>query len=316
MFDFLLLGGELIDGTGAPRRRADLAVKDGALRRLPKAEAPETTGPWPTRNQPQRIEIPGRVVCPGFVDVHNHRDGWMLRQPTLDPKVVQGFTTEVLAADGISYAPVSPHTARDWVFYLQGLNALRFDEYRGWQTLEEMMLSIDGAHVQNAATHIPYANLRAMACGWGRRAVDDVEMARDSASDSHRHGNGRRRRIHGTRLYQPVFRNHRGIDRSLLGHGALRRPLCNAHPVQEGIARGVGEAFEIGRRAEVPVHISHLKAFSEEIIESVLGAIDQASRDVDISFESTRISPARPCSTTCSRTSLGGRPIGLGQPAE
>ena len=101
--------------------------------------------------------------------MHNHSDGWLLKTPHLVPKTMQGFTTEVLMADGISYAPVNAHAAREWVYYLRALDGLRVDEYRGWRSIAEFMRRIEGRNVQNAAAHIPYANVRALACGWGRR---------------------------------------------------------------------------------------------------------------------------------------------------
>ena len=71
------------------------------------------------------IDARGLVVAPGFIDVHTHADGWLLKTPNLAPKTSQGFTTEVLMSDGISYAPVTPENYRDWFLYLRSLNGLR-----------------------------------------------------------------------------------------------------------------------------------------------------------------------------------------------
>ena len=103
MFDLILRGGTVIDGTKAPRFQADVAVAEGRI-----AEVGKLAG----ATAACEIDATGLVVAPGLIDVHNHSDGWLLRTPHLVPKITQGFTTEVLMADGISYAPVSPETVR------------------------------------------------------------------------------------------------------------------------------------------------------------------------------------------------------------
>ena len=62
------------------------------------------------------IDATDKIVAPGFVDVHNHSDGWLLKTPNFVPKTIQGFTTEVIMADGISYAPVDPSPRAHWIY--------------------------------------------------------------------------------------------------------------------------------------------------------------------------------------------------------
>ena len=105
----------MIDGTAAPRVSADVAISGeriAAVGRLSGAAARRT------------IDCRGQVVAPGFIDVHNHSDGWMLDHPHQTWKTSQGFTTEVLMADGISYAPVDEQNWRQWLYYLRSLNGL------------------------------------------------------------------------------------------------------------------------------------------------------------------------------------------------
>ncbi len=96
VFDLILRNGTVIDGTKAPARRADVGVTGDRI---------VAVGDLAAASARQTIDAAGRVVAPGFVDVHNHSDGWLVRKPHLAPKTLQGFTTEVLMADGISYAP-------------------------------------------------------------------------------------------------------------------------------------------------------------------------------------------------------------------
>ena len=167
MFDLIISGGEVIDGTGNPRVRGDVGVRGDRV---------EAVGDLREVEAKTRIDAAGKIVAPGFIDVHNHDDGWMLRGRHLTCKTTQGFTSEVLMADGISYAPVNEFTAAEWLYYLRPLNALRLDEYRGWQSWEDYMRLVGEACVQNSAAHLPYANIRSLVCGFRRAAADDFEM--------------------------------------------------------------------------------------------------------------------------------------------
>jgi N-acyl-D-amino-acid deacylase len=167
VFDIVIRGGEIIDGSRARRFQGDLGItgeRIAAIGDLRQAEAATV------------IDARDKIVAPGFVDVHNHSDAWLLKTPHLTSKTMQGFTTEVIMADGISYAPVSPDNAREWITYLRGLNALRFEEYTGWLTLAEYMAGLDRKNVQNSIPHVPYANVRVLAAGWGRALPDDYQM--------------------------------------------------------------------------------------------------------------------------------------------
>ena len=166
MFDVLIRHGLVVDGTGQPAREADVAIQGDRIADigcLADAEANRI------------IDARGHVVAPGFFDVHNHSDGWMIKNPAQPSKTAQGFTTEVLMADGIAYAPVNDQTAREWLFYLRALDGLRMDEYRQWSSLQDFMQMLDGHTAQNTAMHVPYANVRSLASGFGRRQLDDFE---------------------------------------------------------------------------------------------------------------------------------------------
>ena len=286
MFDLLIQNGEIIDGTGAARFRGDVGIRAGriaAVGEVADAEAKEA------------IDAAGLAVCPGFIDVHNHSDGWMLKEPLQPSKTLQGFTTEVLALDGIGYAPVSDHTWREWFFYLRALDGLRMDEYRGWRSLAEFMQHVESRAGQNAAMHVPYANVRSLFCGFGRHRVDDFQMRSI-------------RRVIREEMEQGAVGVSTGLD-YLCQCFSTTDELVEAVSVlketgglyathvryKKGLYAGLEEAFEIGRRAEVPVHISHLKAPSPGEIDRVLEVIDAARKDVDLSFDVYPYQPVRRC---------------------
>ena len=167
LFDLIIRNGTIIDGTRADRYPADIGLR---------ADRIAAIGDLGNTQSQHSIDAQGKIVAPGFVDVHNHSDGWLLQQPNFLPKTLQGFTTEVLMADGISYAPVDAATRAHWLYYMRALNGLMQSHYSGWESLADYMQLLDGRTAQNTITHLPYAHLRAMACGWDRRVPDDVQM--------------------------------------------------------------------------------------------------------------------------------------------
>ncbi|MDP6446784.1 MAG: D-aminoacylase, partial [Pirellulaceae bacterium] len=113
MFDLLIRNATIIDGTRATRFRGDIGVVQDRIAAI---------GDLAAADAEQVLDTRGKIAAPGFIDVHNHSDGWLLNTPNLLCKTTQGITTEVLMSDGISYAPVDEHTWRDWFFYLRALN--------------------------------------------------------------------------------------------------------------------------------------------------------------------------------------------------
>jgi N-acyl-D-amino-acid deacylase len=289
VFDLLITNACIIDGSRAEPFPGAVAVSGDRITGVGALAGAEARAV---------IDAGGKVLAPGFVDVHNHSDGWLLNTPHLFPKTIQGFTTEVLMADGISYAPVDAHTAREWLFYLRPLNGLRMDEYTGWQTVGEYMALLDRRTVQNVATHVPYANVRALAMGFGRRAPDDTEIDLMKAHVRFGMEEGAVGVSTGLDYVGQCFATTAEIA-EVCAAMAPRRGLYVTHVrYKKGTLAGVREAVEIGRRAGVPVHVSHLKSHDPAEAEAILDYIDRvAVREVDFSFD---VYPYIPSSTMLS----------------
>ncbi len=277
MFDIIIKNGALIDGNRAPRYRADVGIQGDHIQQIGNLSAAEAQ---------QVIDARGKIVAPGFVDVHTHTDAWLLKTPHFISKTSQGFTSEVIMADGISYAPVKPSNVHEWIYYLRALDALRFEEYQGWESLAGYMALLDQKTAQNVITHIPYANLRVMACGFGRQVPDDYQM-RSIIAEVERG------------MAEGAVGLSTGLDYLTQGFAttgelmAACRPMAAAQGLyvthvryKKGTLAGVREAVEIGQRAGVPVHISHLKGTTPQEIEELLTYIDRvATQEVDFSFD-------------------------------
>lgn len=276
MLDLVISNGTVIDGTGRRGYQADVGV---ASRRI------VTIGQLADTQRRNEIDASGQLVCPGFIDVHNHSDGWFLRGASVDLKILQGFTTEVLMSDGISYAPLVPETVIPWFFYLRSINGLTLDDYLGWTSITDVLERIHGRNRQHGALQAPYGNIRSAVAGFSPKALDDYQQR------------------------QVIYEVERAIDEGAVGlstgldyipqmHASLGelvaacRPLARHRAVyathvryKSGLVAAVDEAIAIGRQADVPVHISHLKAADPVLADQVLASLDAASHEMAVSFD-------------------------------
>lgn len=98
MIDLLIKNGQVIDGTGTPAVKMDIAINDGKIVDI---------APVLDLDSDKIIDATGLVVCPGFVDIHSHTDATIIVNPRAESKIRQGVTTEVVGNCGMSAAPLT-----------------------------------------------------------------------------------------------------------------------------------------------------------------------------------------------------------------
>src|SRR3974377_1363622 len=97
MTDWILRGGEVIDGRGGPRRRADVAIAGDRIAEIGVIDRAEGA---------RELDVSGKIVAPGFIDVHTHDDRALFATPQMAAQASQGVTTVVTGNCGISLAPL------------------------------------------------------------------------------------------------------------------------------------------------------------------------------------------------------------------
>src|SRR3954447_11260430 len=107
MHDLVVRGGLVVEGTGGAPRHADVAIDGGRISEVGRVDAAGA----------EEIDATGKVVTPGFVDIHTHYDGQVTWDPTLSPTSWHGVTTLVLGNCGVGFAPVAPDK-REWLIGL------------------------------------------------------------------------------------------------------------------------------------------------------------------------------------------------------
>lgn len=277
MYDLVILNGTIIDGTGRDRFTADLAVRGERIAIVGRVDVADVAA---------SIDARGLAIAPGFIDVHNHSDGWLLREPNFASKTLQGVTTEVLMSDGISYAPASPSLGREWVHYLRSLNGLQQADSRDCRTLEEYYEQFERRTAQNVVAQIPYANLRVLASGWNARKLDDRQRRAMRAMVEAGMAAGA---VGVSTGLDYVNQFHASTDEivEVVSAAAPFDGLYVTHiRYKRGLLPALREAVEIARRAGVKLHVSHLKADNREDADALIAYIDNvAVNEVDFSFD-------------------------------
>ncbi|WP_103536454.1 MULTISPECIES: amidohydrolase family protein [unclassified Streptomyces] len=176
--DLVLRDALVVDGTGEPGYRADVALDGGRIAEIHPEGAPD---PRPTATR--TVDADGLALAPGFIDMHAHSDLALLRDPDHSAKAAQGVTLEVLGQDGLSYAPVDDRTLAEVRRSITGWNGDGSDIDFDWRTvggyLDRLDRNFGGQGIAvNAAYLIPQGTVRMYAVGWDDRPATDAELAR------------------------------------------------------------------------------------------------------------------------------------------
>jgi N-acyl-D-amino-acid deacylase len=279
-FDLLIRNGLVVDGSGSPAAAADVGISGGrieAVERLPQADAGRV------------VDARGQVVAPGFIDTHAHSDLMLLAEPQHTPKLCQGVTTEIIAQDGLSYAPLSPNNLRDYVRYLSGLYGRPPLDY-AWSSVAEFRAQFDRRVAVNTVYLVPHGTVRLEVLGMYDVPLRDDALKKAQALVERGLADGAVGMSTGLSYFPQSYSDTDEIVE-------LCRPVAAADAVYVTHIRTVFrerpfdpviESLDIGRRSGAKVHFSHFRTspLTAGQVKERMAPIDgPAGQGVDVSLE-------------------------------
>jgi N-acyl-D-amino-acid deacylase len=246
VYDVVFAGGTVVDGSGTPPRRADVAVDGDRIAAI---------GDLAGRPARRTIDVSGLVVAPGFIDMLGHSEITLLVDPRGVSKVTQGITTEI-TGEGLSVAPVNANTLRgdSAQFAAWGLDV-------DWHDLDGYFRRLERSGTPiNLATFVGATQVRKYVLGDAPRAPTAAELTRmealvDTAMRQGALG------VSSALVYSPASYATTAELVALARVAARSHGGYATHIRSEGsrIDAALSEAFRIGREAGVPVEVWHLK---------------------------------------------------------
>jgi len=245
-YDLIIRNGHVIDGTGSPWYSADVAIKEGRIAAIGRLGGESAT---------RTIDAQGLVVAPGFIDMLGQSELTLLVDPRAPSKIFQGITTEI-TGEGESVAPLNELMLKE--------NASTYQRYGikvDWHTLAEYFARLEQQGIGiNFATYIGATSVREMVIGYSSRApsTDELRRMQDLVEQGLRQG---AMGLSSALEYPPAPYASTEELIALARAAARFGGIYATHMRDEGNAEAAAlqETLRIGREAQIPIEIFHLK---------------------------------------------------------
>ncbi|MEL6986130.1 MAG: amidohydrolase family protein, partial [Actinomycetota bacterium] len=230
MHDMVIRGGRVVDGTGSPAVDQDVAIDGGTI-----VEVGTDVG-----SARREIDADGRLVLPGWVDIHTHYDGQATWDPDLTPSSWHGVTTTVFGNCGVGFAPLRAGSEDYLINLMEGVEDIPGTVLAEgidftWTSFEDYLDALDNTpRIMDIGTQIPHGALRFFVMG--ERGAEHTEVPTEAEIDEM--GAAVIRALEAGALGFSTSRTtkHKAAD------GRLTPSLTAAEPELAGIARAMGEA--------------------------------------------------------------------------
>ena len=282
MFDVLIIGGSVVDGTEAPAYRADVGITRKTI---------EAIGDLARAQARRVIDATGLTVAPGFIDTHTHSEGDLLVDPQHACGLRQGITTEFLGIDGMSYAPLSHENYLVYRRWLKGLlgeppENLDISSVAAFRANYHKKVAVNTAYL------VPNGTVRLEVVGFHDRplAGDSMKAAKRLIRE------GIEQRAVGFSTGSSYYPGPWTSTDELIELCEVVRDAGGVYMSEPRMANrerafgggGVPEALEIARRSGVKLHFAHYRTDAKNAGKTSehMRLIDEAKADgVDVTLD-------------------------------
>lgn len=246
-YDLVIHGGRVVDGSGNPWYHADLAIRDGRIARIGRIDPSEGRS---------ALDASGKVVSPGFIDIHTHSELALLIDGAAQSHVRQGVTLDVLG-EVRSVGPLAGAALEEFRQQAKrsyGYEAVDWTDIGGYlRKLERQGVSI------NVAAEVAPQQVRQVVMGYESRAArpEELERMKSLVEQAMKDGAvGMSAAFEGPYVYE-YPEEWIEIAKVVAAHGGY----YESHVGTEGVnlIQEIERVIEIAEKAQIPVHISHLK---------------------------------------------------------
>ena len=246
-YDIIFKNGHVIDGSGSEPVRMDVAVKANSIAAL---------GKFKSEQAEKVIDISGKMISPGFIDVHTHDDNAVLKSPECLPKISQGVTTVIVGNCGLSASPVrlkeNPPDPLNLLGTQEDFRFNKFDDYA--KAIDSIQPSV------NVAALVGHTSLRVNSMDdlFKTATAYEIEAMQEDLEEA---------------LASGALGLSTGLAYATAKHSTTEEVISLAGKVNnyggvyvthlrdefDKVLDALSEAFEIGESSEIPVIVSHLK---------------------------------------------------------
>lgn len=280
MFDLIIRGGTVYDGSGRPGIQADVAVSGGRI---------AAVEPLPAAQAARVIDARGKWVTPGFIDIHRHADAAAFRPGFGELELRQGLTTIVNGNCGLSCAPVGPENLPAITSYLEPICG-RVPPEAARETLAEYFAAQPAAPLHTGML-AGAGTIRASVAGYQVQRLEPEHYAAIHRRLEGALADGALGVSLGLGYAPECFYTTDELIRALAPLAGQSIPIT-VHMRQEGggVVEAAREMVEVARALKAPVHISHLKAMGRDNwnrkIPQVLALLDRSRQEgLDLSCD-------------------------------
>lgn len=254
MFDVLILNGTIVDGTGKPCYSADIGLREGRIADIGELDGAEAG---------MTIDAAGKMVAPGFIDIHSHADFVLPLEDhnsILSPLVMQGVTTFIGGNCGFSCGFIPPERRGDILAHLETLSGQSMENTVCWKTPAEYMEHVEKkGMLLNAGILAGHGTLRIAASGLVTRLLteDEQKLLERYLEECMSMG------CFGMSTGLQYFPGLQSDLDELLGCGKVLKKYggvftSHLRSYSHTLKQALDEVFQVGQRSEIPIQVSHL----------------------------------------------------------